>query len=67
MSEVLDRYNYPSFIPEYFMPMINFHNSPSVGSRAPDFPLWNLDKSQTSLKAILASNLYTIVEFGSFT
>ena len=66
MSEVQDRYNYPSFIPEYFLLMINFHNSPSVGSSAPDFPLWNLDKSETSLKAIISSYQYTIVEFGSF-
>lgn len=32
-------YNYDSFVPEKFMPWLNFGNSPALGVSAPDFPL----------------------------
>jgi hypothetical protein len=46
---------------------MRFEQSPSVGVPAPDFPLWDVDESQTSLGEIWAQKTYTIVEFGSFT
>lgn len=67
-DELLIRYNYDSFIPENFEPWLNFTASPPLGQPAPDFPLWRLDdQQQTSLRAVWASHVYTVVEFGSFT
>ncbi len=65
--DLIERYNYDEFVPEKFMPWMRFGESPSVGDRAPDFPLWNLDGVETSLSEIWGANLYTVVEFGSFT
>lgn len=65
--ELLARYNYDEFIPEKFEPWLNFKSSPSLGEPAPDFPLWNLDGRETSLRAIWSRYTYVIVEFGSFT
>ena len=61
------RYNYDEFTPAKVFHWLNFKNSPPVGTRAPDFTLWHLNNSETSLREIWSSNLYTIVEFGSFT
>jgi hypothetical protein len=66
-KDLTTKYNYDSFIPENFGPWMRFEQSPSVGVPAPDFPLWDLDESQTSLGEIWAQKTYTIVEFGSFT
>ena len=66
-ADLLTRYNYDEFTPEKVLPWLNFENSPPLGKKAPDFPLWHLDGSETSLSAIWSQNLYTIVEFGSFT
>jgi hypothetical protein len=66
-SALLSRYNYDAFIPPNFEPWMNFDASPSLGAPAPDFPLWNLDGSETRLSAIWSRHAYTIVEFGSFT
>jgi hypothetical protein len=65
--DLLARYNYDAFVPEKFMPWLNFANSPELGVAAPDFPLWDLDGTQTTLSAIWSRQPYTIVEFGSFT
>jgi hypothetical protein len=51
-SDLSVTYNYDEFIPEKVLPWLNFGNSPPLGSPAPDFPLWHLDGSQTSLSAI---------------
>lgn len=67
MIEILTRYNYDSFVPEKFEPWLNFDSSPKTGEIAPDFPLWQLDKTETRLGEILKQHAYTIVEFGSFT
>jgi len=67
MSDFLTRYNYDSFIPEKFERWINFDSSPKTGTIAPDFPLWRLDETETSLADILKQHTYTIIEFGSFT
>ncbi len=68
ISDLLQRYNYASFIPENFEQWLNFAASPSLGQSAPDFPLWRLaDRQQTSLREVWASRTYTVVEFGSFT
>ena len=66
-QELIRRYNYDEFVPHKFMPWLNFEASPSLGERAPDFPLWTPDEEPTSLKAVWSASDYTIVEFGSFT
>jgi hypothetical protein len=63
----IPNYNYDSFIPENFEPFMRFDQSPPLGQPAPDFPLWHLDGTETSLSDIWSSHTYTIVEFGSFT
>ncbi len=66
-SDLLERYNSDSCVPEKFHPWLNFDSSPPVGRVVPDFPLWDLDEQETTLKSILSHNDFTIVEFGSFT
>lgn len=66
-NDLLARYNYDSFTPKNFEPWMKFDKSPVVGQPAPDFSLWSLDQVLTSLSEIVSKNLYTIVEFGSFT
>ena len=63
----VDQYNYEVFSAESVLPLMRFDESPALGKEAPDFPLWELDGRQISLKEIWSQNLYTIVEFGSFT
>lgn len=60
-------YNYASFTEENVLPWLNFAGSPPLGETAPDFPLWHLDGTETSLSLILAENRFTVVEFGSYT
>ena len=64
---LFSRYNYDEFVPEKFEPWLNFDASPPLGYPAPDFPLWNLDKSVSRLSEIWSVHTYTIVEFGCFT
>lgn len=66
-EQQLAKYNYDAFIPEKFEPLMRFHLSPPLGQPAPDFPLWDLDQQETSLRRIISENLFTVVEFGSFT
>jgi len=66
-ADLLTAYNYDSFIPENFIPWMKFDESPPLGKRGPDFPLWHLDETETSLSQVLRQHAYTIVEFGSFT
>ncbi|MEK6221113.1 MAG: hypothetical protein N2D54_02585 [Chloroflexota bacterium] len=66
-KNLLEKYNYDSFIPENFEQWMRFEDSPKVGSSGLDFPLWNLDEEETSLSEIWEKNAVTIVEFGSFT
>lgn len=65
--DVTTAYNYDSFTPEKVLPWLNFANSPALGRPAPDFPLWRLEGSQTSLSEIWSQHRLTVVEFGSFT
>ena len=70
MSDPQDHktYNYDSFIPEKFEPLMRFNESPPLGEPGPNFPLWNLeDRSETTLHDVVKKNVYTVVEFGSFT
>ena len=64
---LISRYNYDEFVPSKFEPGLNFSASPRLGIPAPDFPLWHLDGSKTSLGDIWSKYTYTVVEFGSFT
>ena len=41
-SDLLERYNYDSFVPEKFQQWLNFDSSPPVGRVVSDFPLWDL-------------------------
>ena len=66
-TDLLSRYNYDEFVPEKFEQWLNFAASPPLGYPAPDFPLWNLDRSASRLSKIWSEHTYTIVEFGSFT
>jgi hypothetical protein len=66
-QDSIKRYNYDEFVEKKFMPLMRFHLSPNVGENAPDFPLWQLDETETSLSKVWSENLYTVVEFGSYT
>jgi hypothetical protein len=66
-QDLLERYNYRSFIPDNFMPWMRFDKSPALGETGPDIPLWTLDKAETRLSAVCKEHVYTVVEFGSFT
>lgn len=65
--DLVARYNYDAFVPEKFGPWLNFDESPPLGKKAPDPPLWGLDGTETSLGGLWSENAYTVVEFGSFT
>ena len=41
----VEEYNYDVFHHTNFSKLMKWENSPAVGSNAPDFPLWHLDKS----------------------
>ena len=62
-----DLYNYDEFIPEKFERWMRFDESPALGKALQDFPLWTLDRAQTSLKTESKKYVFTVVEFGSFT
>lgn len=64
---LIEAYNYEVFHHTNFMKWMKWDESPAVGSNAPDFPLWNLDKSETSLSQLWGEQKFLIVEFGSFT
>ena len=66
-ADLITRYNYDEFVPAKFRPWLNFDESPPLGEKAPDFPLWHLEGAETSLSEIWSGHLYTVVEFGSFT
>jgi hypothetical protein len=66
-NDSIARYNYDEFIPAKFEPWMNFEKSPPLGQKAPDFPLWTLDGEETSLSNVWSQQVYTVVEFGSFT
>ena len=66
-ADLIKAYNYEIFSEENVAPWMNFAGSPPVGETAPDFPLWQLDGAETSLRQIVTANRFTVVEFGSFT
>ncbi len=67
MTNLAKQYNYDAFVPEKFAQWLSFDASPKTGTIAPDFPLWQLDETETRLADILKQRAYTIAEFGSFT
>ena len=66
-QELLARYNYDEFIPEKFGPWMRWEEAPRAGTFGPDFPLWTLEEREISLYTVLKENIFTILEFGSFT
>lgn len=66
-DDLTSRYNYDVFTPEKFIPWLRFDSSPSLGEKAPDFRVWDLNETEVQLSDIWKKHLYTIVEFGSFT
>lgn len=66
-EDLIERYNYDSFVPEKFRRWMRFEESPAVGEAAPDFVLTRLDGSSVNLKDVVSEHVYTIAEFGSFT
>lgn len=64
---LVESYNYEVFHRRNFEPLMQWDSAPALGTDAPDFPLWHLDKTQTSLSALWQQYKYLIVEFGSFT
>lgn len=66
-DDLTKRYNYDVFKHENFVQWMNWEDSPALASDAPDFPLWNLDESETSLSEIWKEHKFLVVEFGSFT
>ena len=62
-----EQYNYTTFHRDAFTPLMRWDISPPIGEKAPDFPLWTLDETETSLSALWEQHKYLIVEFGSFT
>ena len=67
MTEVALPYNYEIFGSDTAIPLLQFGTSPPIGQKAPDFPLWHLDGTETRLSEIWSGHTYTVVEFGSFT
>jgi len=65
--DLTENYNFDEFTPEKVGPWMRFAESPKLGQPAPDFPLWELNEQKTCLNTIWKANLYTVVEFGSFT
>lgn len=66
MTEInlIERYNYDAFVPAQFEPWMNFDQSPKVGERAPDFPLWPLEGGETTLSTLWSQYNYLVVGSG---
>lgn len=65
--DLLERYNYHSFIPELFEPWMRFDESPPLAHPGPDFPLVTMAGEASSLKELWSGQRFLVVEFGSFT
>jgi len=66
-QDLLEQYNYHSFVPALFQPWMRFDQAPPLGETGPDFHLWSLEGEETSLAAQWGAHRYLVVEFGSFT
>ena len=67
-NDLIAKYNYPEFRPEYYEQWMRYDDSPDIGTSAPDFALWNADdQSETRLSDLWSAHKYLVVEFGSFT
>ena len=62
-----DEYNYSEFTREWVEGWLSWDTSPPIGRPAPDYPLWELDGTETRLSDVWSLHTYTVVEFGSFT
>jgi hypothetical protein len=62
-----EQYNYDEFVPDKYSRWMRFDESPVLGEKGPDFPLWKLSGEKVQLGEVLAAHRYTVVEFGSFT
>jgi hypothetical protein len=54
-DQMISTYNYEEFTAKKVTPWLNFGNSPPLGIPAPDFPLWYLDGSSTTLSSFWAN------------
>lgn len=66
-KDLIEAYNYDSFVPEKYERWLNFESSLPLGKTIPDFDLWDLDEKQTTLLAEVNHHPLTFIEFGSFT
>lgn len=66
-EKLIQKYNYDDFTPIKVVRWHRFDSSPLLGETLPNFPLWHLDGSETSLETFWKANSLTIIEFGSFT
>jgi len=65
---MMSDYNYDEFdLPTELVPFEAFPGFVNVGSKAPDFPLEDLDTGETVHMNSLWSKGFAIIEFGSFT
>ena len=61
-------YNYSEFdLPAELKPFESFSSVVNVGTKAPSFPLDNLDSGEVVEMKSLWSKGFTVIEFGSFT
>ena len=66
-SDLIQRYNYDSFVREKFGQWMRFAESPPLGTPAPDHNLWRLDETETSFREMWIQFDFLVVEFGSLT
>lgn len=66
-KELLEAYNYDSFVLEKYERWLNFDSSIPLGKTTPDFTLWDLNEEETTLLTEVNRNSLTFIEFGSFT
>ena len=67
-QDLVELYNYDSFVEGKFDLHMSFDDSPKLGKPAPDAPLWYLDdRRETRLSEVWSKHTLTVVEFGSFT
>ena len=62
-----EEYNYKVFSLQAHEALDNYANSPKPGAKADEYPLWDMEGDETSLKSVLGEHSLTVIEFGSIT